>query len=150
VPVLLSGLQKPHEYQLIDKMMENLGTIHKFNFIIGVILIIIVFSIAFAYLKPHRLHKTRATSTLLLKGSYLLYLLVLMIILYLSVLVKGGIDKVFGDIEFFAFLIVLFVPTMGILARKLAQFNKKRDNFNYFVTVVNALSIIALLVMFFI
>jgi hypothetical protein len=130
--------------------MENLNTIHKFNFIIGVILIIIVFSIAFAYLKPHRLHKTRAMSTLLLKGSYLLYLLVLMIVLYFSVLVKGGIDQVFGDIEFFAFLVVLFVPTMGILARKLAQFNKKRDNFNYFVTVVNVLSIIALLVMYFI
>lgn len=130
--------------------MEDINTVHKFNYIIGVILIIIVFSIAFAYLKPHRLHKTRAVSTLLLKGSYLLYLLVLMIVLYFSVLKKGGIDEVFGDIEFFAFLIVLFVPTMGILARKLAQFNKKRENFNYFVTVVNTLCIIALLVMYFI
>jgi len=130
--------------------MENLGTIHKFNFIIGVILIVLVFSIAFAYLKPHRLHKTRAVSTLLLKGSYLFYLLILMIVLYFSILVKGGLNEVFPDIEFFAFLIVLFVPTMGILARKLAQFSKKRENFNYFVTVVNTLCILALLVMFFI
>jgi hypothetical protein len=130
--------------------MDDFGTIHKFNFILGAIFIVIVFTIAFAYLKPHRLHKTRAVSTLLLKGSYLLYLFVLMIVIYFSILKKGGLDEVFPDIEFFAFLIVLFVPTMGILARKLAQFSKKRENFNYFVTVVNTLCIIALLVMFFI
>lgn len=130
--------------------MDDFGTIHKFNFILGAIFIVIVFTIAFAYLKPHRLHKTRTVSTLLLKGSYLLYLLVLMIVIYFSILKKGGLVEVFKDIEFFAFLIVLFVPTMGILARKLAQFSKKRENFNYFVTVVNTLCIIALLIMFFI
>lgn len=120
------------------------------NNILGALLIIIAFSIAYAYLKPHNLHKTRQVSTLLLKGSYLLYLLIIMIVIYISLLHKGGIEKVFPDIEFFAFLIVLFAPTIGILARKLGQFRKKRDNFNYFFTVVNALCIIALLVMFFI
>ena len=120
------------------------------NNILGIVLIIIAFAIAYAYLKPHVLHKTRPVSTLLLKGSYLLYLLILMIIVYVSLLHKGGIDKVFPDIEFFAFLIVLFVPTIGILARKLGQFRKKRENFNYFFTLVNTLCIIALLVMFFI
>lgn len=130
--------------------MDDLGTIHKFNFILGAIFIIIVFTIAFAYLKPQRLHKTRVVSTLLLKGSYLAYLLILMIVVYFSILKKGGVENVFPDVEFFAFLIILFVPTMGIFARKLAQFSKKRENYNYFVTVVNTLCIIALLVMFFI
>jgi len=120
------------------------------NNVLGALLIIIAFSIAYAYLKPHNLHKTRQISTLLLKVSYLLYLLILMIVIYVSLLHKGGIEKVFPDIEFFAFLIVLFAPTIGILARKLGQFRKKRDNFNYFFTVVNTLCIIALLVMFFI
>ena len=128
--------------------MDTPGT--PLNNILGALLIIIAFSIAYAYLKPHNLHKTRQVSTLLLKGSYLLYLLIIMIVIYISLLHKGGIEKVFPDIEFFAFLIVLFAPTIGILARKLGQFRKKRDNFNYFFTVVNALCIIALLVMFFI
>lgn len=73
-----------------------------------------------------------------------------MIIIYISLVHRGGIESVFPDIEFFAFLIVLFVPTIGILARKLGQFRKKRENFNYFFTVVNTLCMIALLVMFFI
>jgi cytochrome bd-type quinol oxidase subunit 2 len=121
------------------------------NNILGVVLIIIAFAIAYAYLKPHNLHKIRPVSTLLLKGSYLLYLLIMMIIIYISVLHKeGGIEAVFPDIEFFAFLVVLFAPSIGILARKLSQFRKKRENFNYFFTLVNALSILALLVMFFI
>lgn len=120
------------------------------NHILGVIFIIIVFSLAYAYLKPHQLHKRRLVSTLLLKISYLFYLLVLLIVVYLSALVKDGLEDVFMGIEFFAFLIVLFVPTIGILARKLGHFAKKREGYNYFFTVVNILSTLLILVMFFI
>jgi hypothetical protein len=97
--------------------------------ILGVVFIIIVFSIAYAYLRPHRLHKQRPVSTVLLKTSYLLYLLTLLIVVYFSTLVKAGLEEVFYGIEFFAFLIVLFVPTIGIFARKLGQFSKQRENF---------------------
>ena len=120
------------------------------NHILGIVFIIIVFSLAYAYLKPHQLHKRRLVSTLLLKVSYLLYLFILLIIVYLSALVRGGLEKVFEGVEFFAFLIVLFVPTIGIFARKLGQFAKKRENFNYFFTIVNVLCIIVLLIMYFI
>jgi hypothetical protein len=120
------------------------------NHILGIVFIIIVFALAYAYLKPHQLHKRRMASTLLLKISYLVYLLVLLVIIYLSALVRGGLETVFYGIEFFAFLIVLFVPTIGIFARKLGQFSKKREGYNYFFTVVNVLSIIAILLMFFI
>ena len=120
------------------------------NNILGILLIIIAFTIAYAYLKPHILHKIRPVSTLMLKSSYLLYMLVMMIVVYVSLLHRGGIEKVFPDIEFFAFLIVLFAPTIGILARKLGQFKKKRENFNIFFTIVNFLSIVLLLIMFFI
>lgn len=120
------------------------------NHILGVVFIILIFSIAYAYLKPHQLHKRRLVSTLMLKGSYLLYLLVLLIIVYFSALVKGGLEEVFFGIEFFAFLIVLFVPTIGIFARKLGQFSKKREGYNYFFTIVNFLSIIAIFLMYFI
>lgn len=120
------------------------------NHTLGVVFIIIVFALAYAYLKPHQLHKRRLYSTLLLKISYLIYLLVLLIIIYLSALVKGGLEEVFFGIEFFAFLIILFVPTIGIFARKLGQFSKNREGYNYFFTVVNVLSIVAILLMFFI
>lgn len=120
------------------------------NYILGVIFIIIVFALAYAYLKPHQLHKRRMLSTLLLKTSYLLYLFVLLIVIYLSALVKGGLENVFFGVEFFAFLVVLFVPTIGIFARKLGQFSKKREGYNYFFTIVNVLLVIVLLTMYFI
>jgi hypothetical protein len=134
--------------QLIPADMANFNEI--LNHILGIIFIIIIFSVAYAYLKPHQLHKRRLFSTLLLKLSYLFYVLVLCIIVYLSALVKGGLDKVFYGIEFFAFLIVLFAPTIGIFARKLSYFGKKREGYNYFFTVVNLLSVIAILVMYFV
>ena len=120
------------------------------NHILGVVFIVIIFSLAYAYLKPHQLHKRRLVSTLLLKISYLTYLLVLLIIVYLSALVKGGLEEVFFGIEFFAFLVVLFVPTIGIFARKLGHFSKNREGYNYFFTIVNVLSIIVILLMYFI
>ena len=120
------------------------------NHILGIVFIIIVFALAYAYLKPHQLHKRRLVSTLLLKVSYLFYLLVLLIVVYLSALVKGGLEEVFYGIEFFAFLIVLFVPNIGIFARKLGHFSKQRESYNYFFTVVNILSVIAILVMYFV
>jgi len=118
------------------------------NYILGAVFIVIVFSLAYAYLKPHQLHKRRLVSTLLLKISYLFYLLVLLIIVYLAALVKDGLEDVFFGVEFFAFLVVLFVPTIGILARKLAHFSKKREGYNYFFTIVNILSTILILMMF--
>jgi len=120
------------------------------NYILGVVFIIIVFALAYAYLKPHQLHKRRMLSTLLLKTSYLLYLFVLLVIIYLSALVKGGLENVFFGVEFFVFLVVLFVPTIGIFARKLGQFSKKREGYNYFFTIVNVLLVVILLTMYFI
>jgi hypothetical protein len=120
------------------------------NHILGIIFIIIIFSLAYAYLKPHQLHKRRLASTLFLKVSYLIYLLVLLVIVYLSALEMGGLEKVFGGIEFFAFLFVLFVPNIGIFARKLGHFSKKREEYNYFFTVVNILCILAIIIMFFV
>lgn len=120
------------------------------NHILGAVFIVIVFALAYAYLKPHQLHKRRLVSTLMLKISYLLYLLVLLIVIYLATLVKEGLETVFFGIEFFAFLVVLFVPTIGIFARKLGQFSKKREGYNYFFTIVNILSVIAILIMYFI
>ncbi|MFZ2339902.1 MAG: hypothetical protein WAW07_09320 [Bacteroidales bacterium] len=118
------------------------------NHVLGIIFIIIIFAGAYAWLKPHQLHKRRLLSTLLLKISYLFYVLVLCVIVYLSALVKGGLDTVFYGVEFFAFLIMLFGPNIGIFARKLEYFSKKREQYNYFFTIVNILAVIAIVVMY--
>lgn len=118
------------------------------NHIIGAVLIIIVFSLAYAYLKPHRLHRTRKASTLSLKISYLVYVLVTAVTIYLAALVKEGLGEVFADIEFFAFLLVLFVPTIGVFIRKLGHFSKSRDRYNYFFTLINIIAIAAILLMY--
>jgi hypothetical protein len=117
------------------------------NYIIGAIFMVIVFSIAYAYLKPHKLHHSRPLSTLALKGSYLLYLIVMLVIIYLASLRGGGVSKVFEGGEFFVFLIVLFVPTAGILSRKLTRISGKRVRYNIVFTAINlimTLTVIAL------
>lgn len=118
--------------------------------VLGIIFIVIVFSLAFAYLKPYRLHKSRRVSTLLLKTSYLAYILVLMIVVYLATIVNDGLETVFFGIEFFAFLVALFVPTAAILARKMGRFSKKRESYNYLFSLINICSMIAIIVMYFI
>jgi len=118
--------------------------------VLGIVFIVIVFSLAFAYLKPYRLHKSRKISTLLLKSSYLLYILILMIIIYMATIDNGGLEEVFMGIEFFAFLIALFVPTVAILARKLGKFSKKREGYNYLFSVINLGATLAIIAMYFI
>jgi len=118
------------------------------NYILGGLLIIIVFSLGYAYLKPHRIHKKYPVSTMALKVSYLFYLIILMLVVYFSSLKKGGLNTVFEDIEFFAFLLVLFVPTIGVFARKLGHFRKNRENFYYLFSIINVLSVVALIIMY--
>jgi len=146
--VHLSGNLRNLNCNFIKEQMPNFNEI--LSQILGVIFIIIVFSLAYAYLKPHRLHKSRRTSTLLLKLSYLFYLLVLLIIIYLSAIVDGGLEEVFFGIEFFAFLIVLFIPTVAVFARKLSKFSKSREAYNILFTVINVLSTLAVIVMYFV
>jgi hypothetical protein len=118
------------------------------SYIIGALLVVIVFSIAYAYLKPHKLHHSRPMSTLALKGSYLLYLLVTLIVIYLASLRGGGLSKVFDGGEFFVFLAVLFVPTVGILSRKITHFSTKRVRFNIIFTIINLVMTITVIVLY--
>jgi hypothetical protein len=118
------------------------------NYIIGAIFVVIVFSIAYAYLKPHRLHHARPLSTLALKGSYLLYLVVTLVVIYLASLRGGGVSQVFDGAEFFLFLVVIFVPTAGIFSRKMARFSGQRVRYNIIFTGVNLLMAVIILVLY--
>jgi len=68
--------------KLIPVEMANFPAV--LNHILGVVFIIIVFALAYAYLKPHELHKRRLVSTLLLKISLSALFIVLLIVIYLS------------------------------------------------------------------
>jgi hypothetical protein len=118
------------------------------SYIIGAIFMVIVFSIAYAYLKPHKLHHSRPLSTVALKGSYLLYLVVMLVIIYLASLRGGGVSKVFEGGEFFVFLVVLFVPTAGILSRRITRFSGRRVRYNIVFTVVNLIMALAVIMLY--
>ena len=118
------------------------------SYIIGAIFMVIVFSIAYAYLKPHKLHHSRPLSTVALKGSYLLYLVVMLVIIYLASLRGGGVSKVFEGGEFFVFLVVLFVPTAGILSRRITRFSSRRVRYNIVFTVVNLIMALAVILLY--
>jgi len=118
--------------------------------ILGVLFIIIVMSLAYAYLKPHRLHKRRLVSTILLKASYLVFLFFLLLFTYLSIFFKGGVNKIFPGIESYLYTMLVIAPTIGIFVRKAKIFSERRDSFNYFFSVVNILSIMLLFFMFFV
>ena len=118
------------------------------SYIIGALFMVIVFAIAYAYLKPHRLHHARPLSTLALKGTYLIYLLVMLLVIYFASVRDGGVSQVFDGAEYFVFLVVLFVPTAGIFSRKIARFSGKRVRYNIIFSVVNLVMTLALLVLY--
>lgn len=118
------------------------------SYIIGALFVVIVFSIAYAYLKPHRLHHGRPLSTLALKGSYLIYLLVMLLVIYFASLRGGGVSTVFDGPEFFVFLVVLFVPTAGIFSRKITRFSGKRVRYNIIFTLVNVIMTLTVLLLY--
>jgi len=118
------------------------------SYIIGALFMVIVFAIAYAYLKPHRLHHARPLSTLALKGTYLIYLLVMLLVIYFASVRDGGVSQVFDGAEFFVFLVVLFVPTAGIFSRKIARFSGKRVRYNIIFSVVNLVMTLVLLVLY--
>lgn len=118
------------------------------SYVIGALLVVIVFSIAYAYLKPHKLHHSRPLSTLALKGSYLLYLLVMLIVIYLASLRGGGLSQVFDGAEFFVFLLVLFLPTVGIFSRKINHFSTRRVRYNIIFTVINIIMTVTVILLY--
>ncbi|MCK7531811.1 MAG: hypothetical protein MZV63_12700 [Marinilabiliales bacterium] len=111
--------------------------------------VLIVFSIAYAYLKPHRLHHSRPLSTLALKGSYLVYLHRDAAGDLLSPACQGrSVSEVFDGPGFFVFLLVIFVPTVAIFSRKITHFSTKRVWFNLIFAAVNILMILTVLLLY--
>ncbi|MDZ7636126.1 MAG: hypothetical protein U5L72_17475 [Bacteroidales bacterium] len=118
------------------------------SYIIGALFALIVFSIAYAYLKPHKLHHSRPLSTLALKGSYLLVSHGDADRNLFRQPQGGGVSQVFDGPEFFIFLVVLFVPTAAIFSRKITRFSAKRVRYNMVFTAVNLIMALTVLLLY--
>jgi uncharacterized membrane protein YqaE (UPF0057 family) len=114
------------------------------------LLYIIVFSLililAYILLDPFKVHRKRPYSTMMLKLSFLLYLIFALGVTYLFLFNFSHSANFFEDIEnprasmhFTIYMFTLIVPTLGIfLRRKVVH----RLEYNIFFTIVNFLCIL--------
>ncbi|MBL7113029.1 MAG: hypothetical protein ISS19_13910 [Bacteroidales bacterium] len=126
-----------------------------FQFLLHFIFIatfLFVFIIAIIILKPFRLHRKRKISTISLKISYLLYLAFFLGFVYLvlfftdnEVSTEEVMENGTSVIYYIIVLIAFFLPNIGIMIRR--KFKEKRGIYNYSVTVMNLLVILALIFM---
>jgi hypothetical protein len=123
-----------------------------FQFLLHFIFIatfLFVYIIAIIILKPFRLHRKRKVSTISLKLSYLVYLGFFLAFVYLvlffadnEVSSEENIENGTSAVYYIIVLLSFFIPNIGIMIRR--RFTKKRSNYNYFVTLLNFLIILAL------
>ena len=126
-----------------------------FQFLLHFIFIatfLFVFIIAIIILKPFRLHRKRKISTISLKLSYLLYLAFFLGFVYLvlfftdnDVSTEEVMENGTSVIYYIIVLIAFFLPNIGIMIRR--KFKEKRGAYNYAVTFMNLVVILALIFM---
>jgi hypothetical protein len=116
------------------------GGTHIFLRILMLTVLAIVFFFAAVILRPYLPHRHHKASYLLLKTSYLIYLLVLFSFLYFLTFYPGSLEEFFTNTLFFTLLVTLFLPSAAMLARK--KVRKKRSFYNYFFTIFHLLTAI--------
>ena len=126
-----------------------------FQFLLHFIFIatfLFVYVIAIILLKPFRLHRKRKISTVTLKISYLLYLAFFLAFVYLVLFFADSevnTEEIINDgtsvIYYIIVLVSFFIPNIGIMIRR--RFKQNRNTFNYLVTSINFLIILALVFM---
>ena len=106
-----------------------------FHFIL-MIVFLTIYVLAFIIVKPLLLNHKRLVSTLSLKITYLIYLGVLLVYVYLFMFYgPSDIEAQASDLFFFFLLICLFIPNLGILFRR--NLKKYRTHYNYIFSVIN-------------
>jgi uncharacterized membrane protein YhaH (DUF805 family) len=120
-----------------------------FQFILYLIFMatfLFIFIIAIIILKPFRIHHKRKVSTIAIKVSYLIYLAVFLAFIYLvlffadnSIRDEEPFEFNISAIYFMIVLLAFFLPNIGIMIRR--RFNENRISYNYVMTVINVLTI---------
>jgi len=126
-----------------------------FQFLLHFIFIatfLFVYIIAIIILKPFRLHRKRKISTITLKLSYLVYLAFFLAFVYLvlffadnEVNTEENMENGTSAIYYVIVLVSFFIPNIGIMIRR--RFKKNRGIYNYLVSFLNFLIILALVFM---
>ena len=126
-----------------------------FQFLLHFIFIatfLFVYIIAIIILKPFRLHRKRKVSTISLKLSYLIYLAFFLAFVYLvlffadnEVNTEENMENGTSAVYYIIVLVSFFIPNIGIMIRR--RFKKNRGYYNYLVTALNFLIIMALVFM---
>jgi len=118
-------------------------------FFIATFTVLIV--ISFLILRPFRIHRTRMYSTIALKLSYLLYLIVFILLVYLvlfysdiPVSEEPWADTLIMKLSYVVILVSFFVPNIAIMLRR--KVSKFRHEYNIFFTIVNILLSLALII----
>ncbi len=106
-----------------------------FHFLL-MIAFLIIYVLAFIIVKPFLLNYKRLVSTLIFKISYLIYIAVLLISVYLFMLYgPSDIEHQISEVFFFTLLTCLFIPNLAILFRR--NFKKYRKHYNYLFSLIN-------------
>jgi uncharacterized membrane protein YhaH (DUF805 family) len=127
------------------------GFVNTFYGFVYASLFIIVFVTASSSLKPFRTHKRRRISTMFLKLSYLIYLSVYLVFIFLILflsetrLQSEEIDEKWIKFYLGLFLVITLFPNMGIVFRR--KFKKVRVNYNITLTAINFLATILIILL---
>ncbi len=126
-----------------------------FQFLLHFIFIatfLFVYIIAIIILKPFRLHRKRKISTVSLKLSYLIYLAFFLAFVYLvlffadsEVSTDETMENGTSAMYYVIVLVSFFIPNIGIMIRR--RFKNNRGSYNYLVTALNFIIILALVFM---
>ena len=118
-----------------------------FIFIATFVFLIVV---SFILLRPFRAHSTRRISTMALKLSYLLYLIVFILLVYLILFFSEmpEEDEPWADdwlmrLCYIVIIISFFIPNLAIMLRR--KVKKMRQEYNVIFTVINVMITLALL-----
>ena len=108
----------------------------------------VLFVVTILILRPFRFHKRRLKSTVILKMSYLLYLVSFLAFTYLLLFGRKEVAEseqpyeTLFNIHFLFFLTSTLIPNIGIMIRR--RIKKNRVEYNLLVTVINLLYLIYL------
>jgi hypothetical protein len=108
-----------------------------------------LYVISIIILRPLRIHKKRPISTITLKVSYLLYLLVFLVLAYLVLFysrVRAEAEETSAEgsytIYYIIVIVAFLVPNLGIMLRR--KVIKMRAEYNIIFTVINMIVIMVL------
>ena len=113
----------------------------------------VLFVVSIRILRPFRKHNKRPVSTILLKVSYLLYLVIFLLFVYLVLFfsrIRPDPEEPDSTISTYYYIIIItafLLPNLGIMIRR--RVKKLRTYYNAVFTAVNLIVVIILIILMF-